>query len=503
MKGELPATVTAAYDVVGRYQQDQVNGFSEEFLDRFVEIIDPSSAATLLDAMAGDGNLTLRIYKFCRRRGIPFPSTVALERSRIQAEFARAALAETSARVVWGDVIDMKSLETGEPVGTGFDRVTIKSGNHEIPLVNQPKLYESVYRSLRPGGSFVNLGFLFEDPRERDELREIARSKDSLAGMHAAVVNRYFLTREEFYRFLRQAGFVDVRGAESFEYTIRSEVVAEQYFRPEAREEADLIFQTSQVRARTMRRKGRMRFELDRSVMICPGEITVARRPSLAEENALTFRQYPQDLLRHLEVHREMLDQAVAALPPGGAVLDLGCGIGLLAERLLDRPVSYTGLDISPELVGICRERFAGRPNFTFREADVNRLEMAPAAYDAVAILNTLNLPGIEAAAVIRRALAALRPGGRLIVAGPTSRESFLRAEPEMRRQLERDGLAGGNEAAWSAIVKANARLLTEHGNYWSCEGMAQLLRELGAARISISHNKNYYGHAFFVVAEK
>ena len=66
---------------------------------------------------------------------------------------------------------------------------------------------KKVYGGEKPKGMFVNLGFLFDDVEERDQFREIARCKDSLAGMHSAVKNRHFLTRDELHIRLQQAGF--------------------------------------------------------------------------------------------------------------------------------------------------------------------------------------------------------------------------------------------------------------------------------------------------------
>ena len=52
-------------------------------------------------------------------------------------------------------------------------------------------------------------------------------------------------------------------------------------------------------------------------------------------------------------------------------------------------------------------------------------------------------------------------------------------------------------------MLLANARILTEQGNYWSAEGMAALLRHLGFATIVKVHKELYYGCAYLVVAEK
>ena len=495
--------IETPYDLVGRYRQDDVNGFSQELIYRMLDAADLGRAYDVLDAMAGDGNLTLRMGEFCRDRKMRFPKTTVLECSRVQATFAQHHLAPLGAEVVWGDVLGMTDLATKQPLReAAYDRVLIKSANHEIPRDRQLDLYKSVFRTLRPGGLFVNLGMLFDDVRERNELREIARVKDSLAGLQAAVVNRYFLTRDEFYTFLEESGFVDVRPAHRLDYSIRSQVVAEQYFRPEIREREDLEFQSAQIKAVTLRRNGRLRFEGVSSLMICPGEITLARRPTLAHANAAIFRDYPMDFLRRVRAHAEMLEEAAKHVSPKASVLDLGCGIGLLTEHLPDG-VAYQGLDISNEFVAVCRDRYGKRSGFSFGVADANTVELGQEAYDVVALLNTVNLAGVNAVAALRKAHDALRRGGRVVVSGPTSRESFRRAEPSMLAQLEADGHLAGNERHVRALREANDRILTGQGNYWSAEGMAALLSHLGFTSIVKVQKELYYGCAYLVVAEK
>ena len=276
---ELPEVETA-YDKVGVYDQDAINGFSEQMLTTMLDIVSPGHASTILDAMAGNGNLTLRLYDYCERRGFFPPDVAVLEFSRVQCELAREQLVDTPAKVVWGDILTMEDYENEEFLPeSAFDRVMIKSGNHEIPLSQQLDLYNSIFSVLKPEGMFVNLGFLFDDVEERDQFREIARFKDSLAGMHSAVKNRHFLTRDELYTRLQRAGFVDIRCGMHVQYTISSLVVTHAYFPEHKWEYMHAEFQAQQAKAMLLRRKGRIHFQGESSTMIVPGEITVARRP--------------------------------------------------------------------------------------------------------------------------------------------------------------------------------------------------------------------------------
>ena len=65
--------IEASYDKVGVYDQDAINGFSEQTLNTMLDIINPEQASNILDAMAGNGNLTLRLYDYCKQCGITPP----------------------------------------------------------------------------------------------------------------------------------------------------------------------------------------------------------------------------------------------------------------------------------------------------------------------------------------------------------------------------------------------------------------------------------------------
>lgn len=55
-------------------------------------------------------------------------------------------------------------------------------------------------------------------------------------------------------------------------------------------------------------------------------------------------------------------DRFVAALPSGGSVLDLGCGSGSpVALNMTACGLDVTGIDASPSLIALCRERMPGQ----------------------------------------------------------------------------------------------------------------------------------------------
>ncbi|MBS7792409.1 class I SAM-dependent methyltransferase [Roseococcus sp. SDR] len=56
------------------------------------------------------------------------------------------------------------------------------------------------------------------------------------------------------------------------------------------------------------------------------------------------------------------LGRFTALIPPGGAVLDLGCGMAEpIAAHLIGSGFGVTGVDSAPSLIALCRARFPGQ----------------------------------------------------------------------------------------------------------------------------------------------
>jgi SAM-dependent methyltransferase len=100
-----------------------------------------------------------------------------------------------------------------------------------------------------------------------------------------------------------------------------------------------------------------------------------------------------------------------------GLVVDLGCGSGVLAERLLDEGYDVLGVDISPAMLAIARER---APAARYWEASAFTFEPPPCA--AVTAVGEIlgyaadERSGAEALAdLFGRVRAALPPGGLFV----------------------------------------------------------------------------------------
>jgi SAM-dependent methyltransferase len=113
------------------------------------------------------------------------------------------------------------------------------------------------------------------------------------------------------------------------------------------------------------------------------------------------------------ESHNRPLFEAVldaAGAGDGTRVLDVGCGTGLTLVLAAERGAVPAGLDVTPELLAIARERL---PDADLREGDMEHLPFADSSFDAVLGVNAFQFAG-DPVRALREAARVLRPGGTL-----------------------------------------------------------------------------------------
>ena len=99
------------------------------------------------------------------------------------------------------------------------------------------------------------------------------------------------------------------------------------------------------------------------------------------------------------------------------AMLDVGCGAGLLSESLAQSGAKVTAIDLAPNLLKVARlHGIESGIKVDYREASVEKLaEEMPAAFDAITCMEMLeHVP--EPASVIEACAKLLKPGGRLFL---------------------------------------------------------------------------------------
>ena len=102
-------------------------------------------------------------------------------------------------------------------------------------------------------------------------------------------------------------------------------------------------------------------------------------------------------------------------LPPGAAVLDLGCGTGVPVARGLATHFAVTGVDLSARSIPLARRNV---PAATFFQADMSALDFPAESFDAVlAFYSIIHVPRDEHPALLRAIASWLRPGGLFVAA--------------------------------------------------------------------------------------
>jgi demethylmenaquinone methyltransferase/2-methoxy-6-polyprenyl-1,4-benzoquinol methylase len=100
----------------------------------------------------------------------------------------------------------------------------------------------------------------------------------------------------------------------------------------------------------------------------------------------------------------------VSRLPQdGGEVLDVATGTGLVAKALLERGFRVTGVDQSPEMLALARQRFGDRVELV--EASADELPFADRSFDHLTFTYLLRYVD-DPPATLRELARVVRPGG-------------------------------------------------------------------------------------------
>ena len=114
------------------------------------------------------------------------------------------------------------------------------------------------------------------------------------------------------------------------------------------------------------------------------------------------------------EAIRRWIESRAGLRPDHSRLLELGVGSGRIALPFIRAGYDYTGVDISPKMLGLLRQKLGSDPHrATLLEADVSALPLPDRSVDAVIAVHILHL--VETVRALAEVLRVSRPGGVLI----------------------------------------------------------------------------------------
>src|ERR1700744_1483509 len=112
----------------------------------------------------------------------------------------------------------------------------------------------------------------------------------------------------------------------------------------------------------------------------------------------------------------------LAGFKAGMRVADLGCGSGVFSDQLQQQGYDVVGLDISPKLIALAREKY---PKVEFFEGDVEQLPFPDGSLDGILLSGLVHhLPDpVRCASEVFR---VLKPGGSFVAFDPNRMNPFM-----------------------------------------------------------------------------
>ena len=128
--------------------------------------------------------------------------------------------------------------------------------------------------------------------------------------------------------------------------------------------------------------------------------------------------QWDRDMIKNDRIIETILENA--HIRPGQQILDVACGTGVMIPYYLQKNVaSVVGIDISPEMTKIAREKFS-QANVQILCGDIENTDFSQ-KFDRIVVYNAFpHFPDPEN--LIRTLANLLKPGGNVTVAHGMSR---------------------------------------------------------------------------------
>ena len=204
----------------------------------------------------------------------------------------------------------------------------------------------------------------------------------------------------------------------------------------------------------------------------------------------LEFRGTDPAFAAYRDAYLELID-----LPRAAAVLDLGCGTGVVTRALAAREGfggTVTGVDQSPRLIAAARRLAAEEgvaDRIEFAVGDAHELDLDAASFDAV-VAHTLVSHVRDPLAVLAQAARVTRPGGSVAVFdGDYGSLTFGSADARLGEAMERELQA--TIMSSPRVMRELPRLLPQAGVRLTAT-QAHVYAEAGSGRFMLSLAETY-----------
>ena len=161
-----------------------------------------------------------------------------------------------------------------------------------------------------------------------------------------------------------------------------------------------------------------------------------------------------------------------ADIAPGGRVLDVACGTGVLTKAVAETSARVIGIDASEGYLAGAR-RHRSHPNIAYEHGDIRRMRFADDAFDAAVCTLVLDLlPRPEIEQVVSEMRRVTRPGG--VVASAV--HEFFGGMPAFDLVLHTGAVLDAGLAALRA-ARAGRRHLwaNSHAELWRRMGLGNV----------------------------
>jgi len=140
-----------------------------------------------------------------------------------------------------------------------------------------------------------------------------------------------------------------------------------------------------------------------------------------------TASQYDQIEMKDVQTYRQIIQRTKTSLKISDAVLDFGCGTGLIANEIAENAKEIHAMDISSNMITIADKKAKERniANINYAHTTIFDERYKKGSFDVILAFHVLHLLEDERI-VLQRMNELLKPGGLLISATPCVGEKIV-----------------------------------------------------------------------------